>query len=116
MRDAQRPKKVGCLAAIPLCEHGRNRPCRNLYPSISANPFRYRGPPSVRIMSSKPSFPANAGPRGPATFSCTRALHPRSWKEPMQSSETKLAKRVAFLDGPVELFPAAAAKQEHAPE
>ena len=34
----------------------------------------------------------------------------------MQSSETKLAKRVAFLDGLVELFPAAAAKQEHAPE
>src|SRR5437016_7974323 len=34
----------------------------------------------------------------------------------MQSSETKLAKRVAFLDGLVELFPAATAKQEHAPE
>src|SRR5438132_1775044 len=73
-------------------------------------------PHSVRIMLSKPSFPATAGPRGPAPFPSTRALHRRSWKEPLQSSETKLAKRVAFLEGLVELFPAAATKQEHAPE
>src|SRR6266568_3614088 len=46
----------------------------------------------------------------------TIALHIRSWKQAMQSSETKLAERVAFLDGPVELFPAAATIQKHAPE